>query len=149
MKSFIKIAQYGLLLLISLLASGCCRTLESDPAPPNSVRGWHEFDAQGIHGVGEFVLKKGQSIENGKIGVELIKTIAPVKCYERFAEQDLFPKAVVRFYAIPGNETLLEVEVRKSTSNSLQPPVADHGINAIFARDINTKDGWLWFELWR
>src|SRR5216117_3572088 len=95
----IKTAQYGLLLTVALLAGGCCLAVQSDPAPPNSVRGWHEFDAQGIHGVGEFVLKNGQPIENGDIGIELIKTVAPVKCYEPFAERDLFPKAVVRFYS--------------------------------------------------
>jgi hypothetical protein len=77
------------------------------------------------------MLKKGESIDNGKIGVELLKTIAPAKCYEPFAEQDLFPKAVVRFYALPSKETLLEIEVRRQTSNSLKQPVSDYGINTI------------------
>ncbi|SRR6266446_1579316 len=149
MRHLIKAIQYSVLLLILILTSGCCRTLESNPTAPTSVRGWQEYDEQGVHAVGEFVLKKGQSIDNGKIGVELLKTIAPVKCYEPFAEQDLFPKAVVRFYALPSKETLLDVEVRKQTSNGLKQPVSDYGINAIYVRDINTKDGWLWFELWR
>ena len=137
------------MLLVLILSNGCCRTLESTPVSPTSVRGWQEFDEQGIHGIGEFVLRKGQSIDNGKIGVELIKTLPPIKCYEPSAEQDLFPKAVVRFYLVPSGDTLLEVEIRKQTSNRLEAPVSDYGINGIFAREINTKDGWVWFELWR
>jgi len=144
MKSFKKPPLCSLFFLIPLLAGACCQTIQSEPPLPTSVRGWHEFDEQGIHAVGEFVLRKGQSIENDKIGVELIKTIAPVKCNEPFAEQDLVPKALVRFYAIPGKQTLLEVEVRKGTSSRVDSPV--EGINAIFVHDISTKDGWVWLE---
>lgn len=149
MKSSITTAYMGFLLGIALLTSGCCKTVESDPVPPSSPKGWHEFDEQGIHAVGEFLLKKGQSAENDKIGVELIKTIAPRKCSDPWAEQDLFPKALVRFYAVPGKQTLVEVEIRKNTSTSLHPPVTEYGVNAIFAHDINTKEEWVWFELWK
>lgn len=139
----------GLCFGVMLLTTSCCRTVHSDPASPTSTRGWKAFSEQGINAVGEFLIKKGQSVENESLGVELISTIAPRKCSDPGAEQDMFPKAVVRFYAVPSKQTLAEVQIRKSTSTSLHLPVTDYGVNAIFAREINTKDGWIWFELWK
>ena len=149
MKTKLMLAYVGVWFGIMLLTTSCCRTVHSDPASPTSTRGWQAFSEQGINAVGEFLIKKGQSVENGRLGVELISTIAPRKCSDPGAEQDLFPKAVVRFYAVPSKQTLAEVEIRRSTSTSLHSPVTDYGVNAIFAREINTKDGWVWFELWK
>ena len=130
-----------------LVSSGCCRTLQSDPPQPTSIKGWSEFDRNGIRVIGEFLLRKGQPMENDDLGIELVKTIAFQECSDPGAENDPFPGAFLRFYSVPSKKTLVEVEIRKSTSASIHS-ISKRQVNAIFAREINTKDPWVWIELW-
>ena len=138
---------------ILLFMSACgCKEVPSTPDPPTSVRGWQEFDEQGIHAIGEFLLRKGESVENDKFGVELVKTIVPKRCSDAWAENDINPRALIRFYEVPGKRVIHEIEVRKGSSLRLpnsDVPITKYGIDTISVREINTRDEWVWFELWK
>jgi hypothetical protein len=152
MKEFSMKAISCLLLLAGLLLMvGCCKDAHFTPERPATVRGWHEFDRHGIHGIGEFLLTKGESVENGSFGVELVKTIVRMKCSDAFAENDIIPRAVLRFYKVPGRQTILELEVISGSTELLANynfPVPEYGVDSVHVREINTKDEWIWFELW-
>ena len=98
------------------------------------------------------MLKKGEAVENDRFKVELIKTIAPIRCAEPFAENDLIPRAVLRLYKADNKQPILNVEVTKGATSRLinyNFLVNDYGVGTIFVREINTKDEWVWFELWK
>lgn len=147
-----RVAFLLIVTVVTFLMRGCCEAVPSTPNRPASVRGWQKFNNdQGIHAIGEFILKKGESTENGKFGVELIKTIASEKCSGPFAENDITPRAVVRIYEVANKRTLAEIKVRDGTSSRLiniNFPTTEYGVGGIFPYAINTKDEWIWFELW-
>jgi len=149
MKVVFSLTFLGILLFMS--ACGCVE-VPSTPDPPTTVRGWQEFDEQGIHAIGEFLLRKHQSIENDKFGVELVETITPKRCSDPWAEDDVTPRVVMRFYEVPGKRVILETKIRKQANLRLIDvdfPSARYGVGAISVRDINTRDEWVWFELWK
>ena len=134
----------------SLLMSGCCKQVHFTPERPSVVRGWQKFDDHGMAVIGEFLLKKGQSVDNGKFGVELVRTIAPQKCYELSAENILIPHAVLRFYELPSKRTLIEIDASRHTNHRLMDfnfPVDKYDVDSVLIDEINTKEEWVWFEL--
>jgi hypothetical protein len=136
----------------TLFMSGCCEEIPSTPDRPASVHGWQEFrTSQGFPALGEFVLKKGEPVENGRFGLELIKTVSPQKCKGYMAEGVPNPLATIRIYDVKTKRTLVEVEISNHSSRRLISfgfPVSEYGLDTLFAREINTKDEWVWIELW-
>ena len=137
-----------LLLLVPLTYGGCCSTVESVPERPSQVRGWNRAQQNGVTSAGEFLLTRTKPVEGEKIGIEL----KDVKKGNNCAGTESFgPKAVVRLYRIPDKQTLLELQLTEGNTRlvSLNRAVAeDSGIDAIAVRAINTKDGWVWFEIY-
>ena len=119
--SLVKLTLFTVV-ITTFVMSGCCKQVQFTPQQPNSVRGWQEFDDGVITAMGEFFLRKGEKIDNGHFGVELIKTVAPQKCYEPFAENILIPHAVLRFYEVSTKRTILEMTGLLSTHGG-EPPV--------------------------
>ena len=148
-----KIVFYLLFLGILLFMIACgCKEVPSTPDPPTTVRGWQKFDEQGIHAIGEFLLRKHQSVENDKFGIELVETITPKRCSDHFGEDDVTPCVVMRFYEVPGKRVILETKIRKQANLRLIDvnfPTEIYGVSAISVREINTRDEWAWFELWK
>ena len=140
-----------LMLLVSLVSTGgCCEEVHFTPQRPTSVRGWHEFNEQGAHVIGEFVLNKGEDVDNGRLGVELVKIIPRKRCHDLSAENDTIPRALMKFYRAKDHQPIGEIEVTKGASSRLvnyNIPVDGYGVDAVFVREINTKDEWIWFEL--
>jgi len=140
-----------LLMLLSTTTSGCCSRVESDPPRPNQVRGWREFEESGIKAIGEFVLKKGETVDNGSFGVKLIDTIPDQNCFITEGPSHL-PKATMQFYRVSDKQVLLEIDLPKANTSfmSFRPSIVEeYSINTISIREINTKEGWIWFELWK
>ena len=138
------------LVLPLLLTSGCCQQLDSDPARPGNVRNWQEFQrADGIEVVGEFLLQKGEATEDRGLGIQLIETIQGKECR---GTESTGPAAVVRFYRAATKEKILEIELKKANTNliTFSPALVEaYGISTISITEVNTKERWLWFELWK
>lgn len=140
-----------ILLLDACLLSGCCKKVLRAPPLPPSVRGWQQFKTNdGFHAIGEFVMKKGESVENGKFGLTLIKTVPPINCTFR-ENDDNIVRAVLRIYDVQSKRTLVDVELADGSTNRLinyKFPIEKYGLDTIFTQEINTKDEWIWIELW-
>jgi hypothetical protein len=138
------------LVLPLILTSGCCTRLESNPARPSNVRGWQEFQRQdGIKVAGGFLLQKGEATEHGGLGIQLIDTIQGKECR---GTESMGPSAVVRFYRTTTKEKILEIELRKANTQliNFNPAlVEEYGISTISITEVNTREGWIWFELWK
>jgi hypothetical protein len=57
------------------LSRGCCSSKLPEPAHPGSVPGWKESHEGGVDTVGMLVLKKGESSDNGKVGIRVVDII--------------------------------------------------------------------------
>jgi hypothetical protein len=147
-----KTISFLALVMLSLSMGGCCSNEQRvEPAYPQSVSGWKERREQGVRIHGDFVLKKGNSTDNGKIQVKIIGLIPPDACAEAGAFQRQ-ARARIQFVRLSDNEVLLDDLFAAKGSMTLSPAngadlYEEFGISVIYIYDINLKDGWVHFEL--
>jgi hypothetical protein len=136
------------IMIFVVLATGCCVPLESDPLPPGQPDGWHEYQGKyGITVLGTFLLRKGEVTEKGDLGIQLVDTVKGRTCR---GTESMGPSAIVRFYSVGTKETVLQIEVRKGNSQLSgfnRTLIEESRIATMSVHEINTKDGWIWFEL--
>src|SRR5882672_9988660 len=89
------------------LIRGCCSSKSAEPAHPGSVAGWKESHEGGVHTVGMLVLKKGESSDNGKIGVRVVDIIAADSCAGYGTLQSI-PRVKMQFYQAPRQTVICE-----------------------------------------
>jgi hypothetical protein len=145
-----RVILMALLALSINLGTGCCRKPQApEPTPPIAVRGWQDFEESGVHYVGEFLLNKGQSTENGQIGVSLVDVIPAKPCADEGYLS--YPKAVIRFYRVPDQEVLCEATFLSGGGGTLLNSPSYCGnkldLTGFFLMSVNTKEGWAYFAL--
>ena len=133
------------------LIRGCCSSKLPEPAHPGSVAGWKESHEGGVNTVGILVLKKGESSDNGKVGVRVLDIIAGDSC-AGYGTLMRIPRVKMQFYQ-PSRQAVICEETLTAGSGTLLGAVscgqriADLGISAISINAINATEGWVWFEL--
>ena len=144
---------FGLVLLAFVTSQpGCCDlqlTRRAQPQYPAEVRGWVDdpFDRRLFQG--PFVLRKGESTENVKLGVRVVDIIA-AKCSSRFAEFPERAKVVLQFYNPLSDQVLCEATLTENSNTAIDRPDICKGridVSVIGTLDINTKDNWAVFDL--
>ena len=136
--------------LLCFLTSGCCQLFsKADPQPtrPNVTSTWTEkTDLYGVRTVGFFVMNKGESVENGQLGVKVIDVL-PKEC-ECMSCEPTYPRVRIAFYRPSDNKVLCEGEFRGSASLEVMakcdPTI---GVRSISVNAINTKEQWVSFDL--
>jgi hypothetical protein len=137
-------------LLAVLLSSGCCSEMRqlNEPERPSKVRGWEELRDGDMVIDGIFLLNKGESTDNGKIGIRLVETY-PGKCgLFPFRERE-YPQAKLQFFRVSDQAILCEPIFFRGAIMRLVPPIceADLEWSGIEIIKINTKDNWIVFDL--
>lgn len=133
------------ILILSSLAS-CCPVERPQPARPNKVLGWNDSYEGGVHSIGILVLNKGESSDNGKIGVTVLDVIPPDQC----AHPNTYhgsPKAVLRFFRPSDGLVFCEFTAVGDNTNSILDCNPSAGISVIGMNAINTKEQWVYFDL--
>src|SRR6266478_5483202 len=133
------------------LVRGCCSAKLPEPAHPGPVAGWKETQEGGVHTVGTLVLKRGESSDNGKVGVRVIDIIAADPCAEYGTLQSL-PRVKIQFYQAPQQTVICDELLTAGSRTSLiagpcGEKIAVLGVTAISVNAINATEGWVWFEL--
>jgi hypothetical protein len=133
------------------LIRGCCSAKLPEPTHPGPVAGWKDSHEGGVHTVGMLVLKKGESSDNGKVGVKVVDINAADPCAEYGSLQSL-PRVKMQFYQAPQQKAICEELLTAGSSTSLiagpcGEKIADLGVTTISVNAINTTEGWVWFEL--
>jgi hypothetical protein len=144
----------GSAFLFVFLASqaGCCDlqlARRVQPKYPKEVRGWVDdpFDRRLFQG--PFVLKKGESSQNGKLGVRVVDIIAE-KCSARFAELPERAKVVLQFYNPSSNQGLCQVTLPENSNARIDLEGICLGkvdVLVVGTTDINTDEKWVVFDL--
>ena len=149
----INIFLYIALASFAGLIRGCCSAKLPEPAHPGPVAGWKESQEGGVHSVGTLVLKKGESSDNGKIGVSVVDIIAADPCAEYGTLRSL-PRVKMQFYQAPEKKVICEELLTAGSGTSLiagpcGQKIADLGVTTISVNAVNATEGWVWFELRR
>jgi hypothetical protein len=140
------------LLLISVIADGCCIQKERmEPPHPGITSSWVEKEENGVHFMGNFVLKVGEATDNGKLQVKVVELIAGDPCaeYGSYAHQD---KVKLQFVNLADKKILCEETCVQGGSTTLLSDRCRYipnvfGVAAIYVKSINIKEKWAYFEL--
>jgi len=147
-KLAMKVIYYVFSAIVVLLSSNCCSDMRqlNEPERPSRVRGWGEYRIGTVTYDGDFVLNKGESTDNGKIGISLVDTYAG-KC-GLFTERE-YPRAKLRFYRVSDQTVLCESTFFRGNSSLdiRQICGADFEWSTIGITDINSKENWIAFDL--
>src|SRR5216683_3213072 len=108
--------------IVALSTGGCCRSLPPQPSRPDKIEGWKDFvDDSGIRFRGVLLLKKGESSDNGTIGVRVNDIAEAELCGDVGIEYHR--RARLQFFTASGGRVLCE------------ELVADHGNSGISCGD--------------
>lgn len=132
------------IVLLLTLFSGCCPFRDnSEPAYPQNVTGWKYHMEGNVGIVGEFVLKNGESTNNGEVEIKVIDLI-PAKCFPNQEAVNANRRAKLRFTRMSDSKVICEGyfngDLCGKELNELW--ISDVGI-----RSINLKDQWVHFIL--
>ena len=138
-----------LALATALFSSAClCSWMKefNEPERPTYAQGWQEHQVGALTVKGQFVLNKGQSIDDGTVGIRVVDIRAGSCALFREPE---YPSTKLQFFSIPDQRVLCEgtfrvggsrLDVIEGCGNSLKWGVL--GISA-----INSKDNWVALDL--
>src|SRR5262252_6796260 len=93
-RRIMKVMYYVFSAMVVLLSSSCCSDMRqlNEPERPSKVRGWDELRDGDTVIKGIFLLNKGESTDNGKIGIRLVETYAGTCRLFPFRERE-YPQA--------------------------------------------------------
>ena len=118
----------------------------NEPERPTYAQGWQQHDVGAVTIKGQFVLNKGQSVNDGTVGIRVVD-IRGGSC-AAFREPE-YPSTKVQFFSVSDQRVLCEdvfrvggsrLDVIEGCGKSLKWDVL--GISA-----INSKDNWVAFDL--
>ena len=134
-----------LLLSILVLLGGCCDKDITEPKRP-VVEGWKAFPVGSIMIKGTFILQKGKSTGNGKVGIKLVE-LYPAKC--AIARITQLPYVKMQLYKISDKSILCERMFGLSANVLNFPDVCSDELewDVIWINSINFKEKWVAFEL--
>lgn len=142
--------RFAALSVLCFLTSGCCQLFsKADPQPtrPNVTSTWREqTDLFGVRTVGFFVMNKGETTDNGLLGVKVID-ILPKEC-KCMSCEPTYPRVKIAFYRPSDNKILCEGEFQGNASLEVMAKCdPGMGISHIAINAINTKEKWVSFDL--
>ncbi|HEX6045614.1 MAG TPA: hypothetical protein VFZ22_14070 [Pyrinomonadaceae bacterium] len=117
-----------------------------NPTPPKSVHGWNAFDTGAITIKGEFLLRKGESTDNGHIGIK-VTDIFPVK-YQLLDSWEM-PKAKIQFFNVADKTPVCEAVFTRGGNGLNTDALCGSRLDwtDIYIRDVNYNEGWVFFDL--
>jgi hypothetical protein len=149
---FIALAMIG-----SLLGACCFPEKRIEPSHPGKVSGWLTdkqrlkfYEEQKFWSRGNFVLRKNEATDDGKIRIKLIDLIPPDPCAEGGSFQRQ-ARVTLQFIRMSDQRSLCEETfpedgastVYSKCGNSLD----EFGIDVVGVYDINLKEGWAFIRL--
>jgi hypothetical protein len=148
-----KISVPALLLVCLFTSSNCCRRTDNlnNPRLPASTSGWRKIQLSETTTIyGDFVLRKGDSVNNGEYGVEAL-TLYPATCtFFRDRPGEDLPSAELRFFKTDDNSTICRSTFKRGSAR-LDDSICEGWNDMIWSvveiNDVNTKSGWVKFNL--
>jgi hypothetical protein len=149
---------FVVLALVTGLLSGCCSPINrTEPAYPSKVSGWLTdkqrlkfYEENNFWSRGNFVLRKNEATDDGKIRLKVIDLISPDPC----AEGDAFQRQArvkIQFIRVSDQKSLCEETLAERGASTVYSKCGDSldefGIDVVGVTDINLKEGWAFIRL--
>jgi hypothetical protein len=127
------------------MSSGCCDKEITEPTRP-VVHGWKATQLGSITVKGSFILQKGETTDNGQIGIKLVD-VYPAKC--RLFNVSELPYAKIQFYKVSDKATICEGLFTLGSHSLDLPHLCGDKLewNVIYIQDVNFKEGWAAFDI--
>ena len=129
---------------IGLVTLSCCPFSEQQPTRPNDVLGWKAVrQASGTEVLCVLLLRKGETSENGNLGVRVVNIIPGEPCAH--AGWQSLRKVELEFYR-PADHHIYGHFIN-GTGGGLLELESEAGVTGIGIQAINSKDNWAMFNL--
>jgi hypothetical protein len=136
----------ALLTLLSL--SGCCTWMKelNDPEKPANPRGWQVHEDRSTTVRGDFVLAKGESVDDGDIGIKVVEMHGGY-CG---LHEPVYPEVKLQFFRVSDRSVMCEAVFPTGTAARLDTLAGCEGKlkwGFIGVTAINAKNNWVAFNL--
>ncbi len=118
------------------------------PGRPSIKSTSRESRDYGLNSIGPLILNKGESTDNGSLGVRVIDFI-PRKCSSFLSHSPEQPKVVLQFYRPSDRHVLCEVTLSGPANSRIDQEEmcgTKTGISVVGINGINAKEGWVSFD---
>ena len=132
--------------ILGAFASCCSQSGGKEPERPLNVRGWDRWIEGTTTIEGDFVINKGESIDNGSIGIKLVDIYPATR---DFLGETSVPRAKLHFYEVSTGKVIYELIVRTGVSSLTHPDPggSDFAWSLIYVSAISAKKNWVAFQL--
>ena len=144
--------HFGIVMLAAFLAMTISCAEYPQPTRPNRVTGWKDVRSEDVvNSLGYLVLKKGESSDNGRIGVTVVDIIPPPKIWGIFKTREGNAKVVLRLFRPSDQQKLCEASFSEGGIDITSPNYCGSSVplSGISIFGINFKEGWVAFELFQ
>ena len=153
-KRNLKIKKFGsalfLLVVSTVITPGCCWRRASngyEPPYPHNLVGWKYREEDGVGILGEFVLKKGESTNNGEVEIKVVELIPAEPCAD-LGTALAHKRVKLQFIRMADKKVVCEDTIPDTFGgNSCGSALDEFWINGIGMRGINMKEQWVHFML--
>ena len=133
-------------MVVSLSACGGWDGAIVRPTRPPSVHGWQKYDTGSIRVKGEFVVSRGESVDNGHVGIRVVDVYSAK--YHLLDSPEL-PQAKMQFFRVLDQSPICEGIFTRGGNRLDLPDVCKTDLEwtVIYIRDINYNEHWVFFDL--
>jgi len=117
----------------------------NEPKKPAHPKGWQKHEVGTITVAGDFLLAKGEAVDDGTTGIRLLEIHGG---YCGFHEPK-YPEMKLRFFRVSDQSVICEDVFRVGSSRLASSPACGQNIKWGFigVSGINAKDNWVAFNL--
>src|SRR5215467_1708469 len=134
---------------LAVWLSACCPQRKEPPLPTDAI-GWKDYQEGTTKLRGRFLLKKGESTDNGKVEIKVLELIPP-DCPSEVGSFERQARVKLQFRSLSNPQILCSEVFPEHGGGELISdcgPIADeHYIWGVGVGAINLKEGWVYFIL--
>ena len=127
-------------LTLAVWLSACCPQRKEPPLPTDAI-GWKDFQEGTTRFRGRFLLKKGESTDDGKVEIKVLELMPP-DCPSEVASFEHLTRVRFQFRNL-SNQRICSDVVSEYGGGGYCDHIAD-GFQ-VRVRSINVKEGWVYF----
>jgi hypothetical protein len=146
--NIMKLLSCGAVCLVLLSLSGCCGWMKefNEPEKPTNPKGWQVHQDRSITVRGDFVLARGESVDDGNIGIKVLEISGG---YCGFGHEPVYPETKLQFFHVSNHTVICEDEFRVGASrlDTIEACGGQLKWGFLGVSGINAKDNWVAFTL--
>ena len=132
-------------LTLAVWLSACCPQRKEPPLPTDAI-GWKDYQEGTFKYLGRFLLKKGESIDNGKVQIKVLELMPP-DCPSEAASFEHLTRVRLQFRDLSNQRICEDVFPEDGGGGRCDLIGDDESRIYVGVRAINLKEGWVYFVI--